>query len=234
MKIQPNPANKREYLREDTYGVWHEIFEWDVYRITEEEMKDRVVVEIGGHYGYAALRFIDLGAKKVLSFEPNPVNFVKFIQNTKDYPQIQGIGVACGTTTGDIISITNDGCRSTCSLIAPPVGGDVFRVPTISVQDILGLCDPEDKLVLKMDAEGIEHILFKAYPAEIWRRFETIGIEVHGETYFGKGNTFDGIINLIKSYGFEMAFMGVGTFTDEKGVTTKNEDLAVCKFKRIG
>lgn len=59
-------------------NVFHDVHVRDEYRLNELDLKDKVCLDIGGHIGSFAYACIQRGAKKVVSFEPDPDNFCLF------------------------------------------------------------------------------------------------------------------------------------------------------------
>lgn len=56
----------------DDADMWSEVWVADDYKLVEDDVKDKIVLDVGGHVGAFAARCIDLGARLVVSVEPNP------------------------------------------------------------------------------------------------------------------------------------------------------------------
>ena len=219
--------NKREYLIAQSEGIWREHFDWNVYRISEADIAGKTVIDLGGHFGFFALKAHDLGARQVLSVEANPMNYMQYLRNTVAIPSIKAINAAVSHKTGDYVTISLQLADSRCSLVGEVTG---TQVVTVDIRDVTSIFNVNDPLVLKMDIEGAEHAIFENVPLTFFRRFELILIELHGETISGAGRTMDKIEKQIASVGFGMAWKG--SFLN--GKDSYNQEVAVYKFVRIG
>ena len=206
-----------DHLKGQDDGVWYEIFEQNPYGVMADEIVGKIVIDIGGHFGFFSILANNMGAKMIIAAEANPINFVKYVQNTRDYYNIKAINAACTANTGDLITINNDGGHSA-------VGKGDTSVSTVAFTDVLSWIPPGDEAILKMDIEGAEYPIFEGTYPQVFRRFNHIYAELHGHQ---ARNLADYIVN---TCGFKIT--RVFTFYDhETGIPI---DDAVFKFERVG
>ena len=216
---------KREYLREQDYHIFQEMFEWNVYQVFEEDIKGKCVLDVGGHFGMFSLLAHDLGAKQIIAIEANPVNFVNYVKNTKEINNVKVINAACTNITGDILTISIDGVRS-------QINKGNTNVSTVSLTDALEWFPNNEDIVLKMDIEGAEHLVLPGTsPTLLKDRVSTIVIEIHSEEISGEGNTIEKLKNYIVSIGYDIAWVG-GFYTNTETGKDPNMLIAIYKFIR--
>lgn len=159
-------------------GIYNEIVNQNEYKITSEDVLNKVVVDIGANVGVFTALVASLGASKVISVEPVPDNLIHLRDTVKRYSKVSDIQLiekCIFWNSGKFVNISNDGERS-----SQIPSGEVLA-ETISFTDIVkGITDTES--VLKVDCEGCEYSLFYGTPVEIIRKFKTIYIELHGST----------------------------------------------------
>lgn len=62
-------------------AIVEEIFTENVYQVGEDDIKDKIVLDLGANIGAFSLYAAALGAKKVYAFEPNPNNYAVLLNN---------------------------------------------------------------------------------------------------------------------------------------------------------
>lgn len=65
--------------------IYDKVYTYNEYKIVEEIVKDKVVVDIGSHCGYFSRLCLDMGARKVYAFELDKENYNISKENNKDY-----------------------------------------------------------------------------------------------------------------------------------------------------
>ena len=216
----------KEALKSQCPFVYNEMFEWNVYQLSTEELKGKTILDIGGHYGFFAMRCVELGAQQLVCLEPNLNNYINLLRNTRDISNIKAINLAVSPETGKTVCISD---ASELSRV-----GDVgFNIRTISLKDLLLILPDSDNLQLKIDVEGFEHEIFKKTDISLRNHFETIYVEIHDESLAGEGNTIESLEKHIASQGYFVAWKG-GFFTEMANqYRESNTHVAVYKFKRI-
>jgi len=217
---------KYPHLKLQDEFVYSEIFDWNVYNVTPEEITSKNILDIGGHFGMFDLYCNDLNAKQIITVEANPNNFVKLLQNTKDIACYKAINAAVTNNTGDFITIEDKGCQSR-------INQGNITISTISLTDIISWFPVNEDIVLKMDIEGAEYDIFLKSPSFIFQRFKTIYIEIHDESVAGPGKHIDLLHQYIQNLGFIVKWQGSFFAKDPNGNTTNHTNIAVYKYERI-
>jgi FkbM family methyltransferase len=220
----------RSYFKAQDEFVFHEIFEWDVYHVAKDDLKDQIILDVGGQYGLFSTYAHDHGAKSVLAVEANPRNYLKFVRNTQQFPNVKGINVAVGAKTGGVINIDDNGGGS-------KTGQGDTSVAVMSLTDIVSMLPANEDIILKMDIEGAEYEALYNTSSEVLRRFKIIFIELHGPKHIGGGgganNSVDAMVQYIMKHGFSKNWQGIyyTDYPDERGRVVV-EDVYTFKFIR--
>ena len=218
-------TTNREYLREQDSYIFAEMFEWNVYQVFKEDIENKNVLDIGGHIGMFSIQAHDLGAKQIIGVEANPVNFTKYVKNTKEIKNIKAINAACTNKTGDLLTISIDGVYS-------QINKGNTTVSTVALADALNWFPDNEDVVVKMDVEGAEHLIIPYTDPEIIRnRVSTLTIEIHDEVVSGTGKTIKGLRNYITNIGFTQTWEGY-LYTNTSSGKKVNEAVTMYKFVR--
>lgn len=215
----------RSNLKQQDPFVYEEIFNWNVYELKNFEVKDQNVLDIGCHYGFFTLFAHDLGAKRIIAVDADPINFSQFLKNTREIGNLKAVNAAVTEKTGNTVTIDSQGCRTIINTGTVTVG-------TISLQDVVAWFPEHEKIVLKMDIEGAEYGVIRNTPPEVFNRFSIITMEIHSDKISGPGNHIDDLINYIVSLGFKVVWRGT-FFTDTDKGRIVNEDIATVKFQHL-
>lgn len=162
---------------------FHEIFVAQWYRPLKPLRSGAKIVDIGAHYGMFslwALRNLPVG--QIDAYEPNKASYRVLSANidgaNKRGVQLRtheaAVALAEGTASLFVPSDSDTSMGATiCALHRPPQV-NVFEVPTVSIESIIGdRCD-----FLKIDAEGIEYETL-AHPIVNPSRVGEIVAEIH-------------------------------------------------------
>jgi FkbM family methyltransferase len=212
-----------EHLKNVNPYVYDEIFNWNVYQVTPEEINNANILDVGGHYGFFSCLCGSFNAKQIIAVEANPHNYYNFIKNTKDIPNVKAINAAVYKEDEKIITINNASEQSMLNK------GDI-NVATITLQRLVELFGNED-VFLKMDIEGAEYDTLYNTPAEVLRRFNTIAIEMH--EFADSTHKFTDLDSFIIQKGFNRVWRGVFYTNYTDGTTVENSLIAVYKYVRI-
>jgi len=200
-----NPFNLLESLKAQDSHVYKEIFEENVYCVAPQELQDKGLLDIGGHYGMFTIYGVIAGTKQTITVEANQSNLIKCLNNTKD-TNVKVINAAVSSQKDTILNINNEGGCSTLST------GEQL-VATITLETLIKQFDSNLPLVLKMDIEGAEYdILYNTDPENI-KRFSLILMEAHNHNPTERGNEAEKLKEYILSLGFNIGFLGI-YFTD--------------------
>ena len=168
------PQDIAESLKKQSPNLFSELVEQNEYRLVEGDVKGRNILDVGANIGYFSIIAAHLGARMVLSFEPNRESFDKLVLNTKRFENIHPLRFALDS--GVVSGCETVGSGTVCET-RPSLSG---TTPIISLLQAVALFPSSDSnMVLKMDVEGAEfNILYYAGGA-VLRRFSTVFIEVH-------------------------------------------------------
>ena len=81
-------------LKNQDEFVYIEIFEINRYGVKEEEIRNKIVIDIGGYLGFFSILCNQYSAKKILCFEPNPKSFEILKENTAKLNNIEIFNLA--------------------------------------------------------------------------------------------------------------------------------------------
>lgn len=178
----------------ETVSVYKEIFEEDVYNLSAEEIKNKGILDLGGHFGLFALYCDQRKANCIISVEPNFNNLSVYLKNTKNIKS----KVVCAVVSAQKDTITTIGNKGSTSY----VGNGNQLVSTISLSTLIKLFDPALELILKIDVEGSEYeILYNTDP-ELIKKFKIIVMEAHNCNPLTLGNEAELLKNYIISLGY--------------------------------
>jgi FkbM family methyltransferase len=174
--VAPQYTLDHGFLKQYEPFVYEEIFELNVYQVTPEDIKNKVVVDIGANLGYFALRCAEWGARRIVAVEAQPTVYNEgLIPITKNYGTIEPKFYAVYDTDGLMVNVDNNHVGS-------KVSNELGDTPTITLKTLL---DKEgiygDNLVLKIDCEGSEFNILLTCDTYTLHRFSKIFIEIHGE-----------------------------------------------------
>jgi FkbM family methyltransferase len=209
------------YLKSQDEFVYTEIFEWNVYQIKPEEIANTNILDIGGHYGMFDIYCNEYKPSSIVTVEANPNNFIKLLQNTKHIKNLKAINAAVTVSTGQHVTISDEGCQS-------ELNKGELKVTTVSLLDLVSCFDPKEDIILKMDIEGAEYDIFLNTPSNIFKRFKYMYIELHNIN-------FEKNINMLNNYILNLGFTGLWEghfFVNINGDNVLNEKIKVFKYKR--
>ncbi len=141
------------------------------------DLKDKIIVDIGGNIGDTALQFAKQGAE-VYSFEPVPPIYDIALKNIDLNPDLKDkihfYNYAISDKKGKI-DIAYEGEGNSAGSSTYSKKGKVYKVNTITIKDILSnLCPHVD--LLQMDCEGSEYDII---PNSDLSMFKELIIEYH-------------------------------------------------------
>ena len=169
--------------------------------------QDRIVIDVGAHKGYFAAYALMSGAKAVLSYEPEIVNFgclARFAESAKLHAQtIQISQAAVSDRDGEVALYLSPESWAHSILQGPGLSPEnSVRVRSYSLASILRKAEKEflgQELILKIDAEGVEGPLLINTPAECFAAVKEVVFEYH----VFSGCDMRIILDRLQSLGFE-------------------------------
>lgn len=164
------------HIRENTYDA--QIIKEIAPTYGWMNVKNKVVLDIGGCFGASAVFFAEQGAAKVISIEPEPANFKLLSKNIKGL-NVLPVNAACveDKNLNEIKLYLNSGInKGIHSTVVKRGRGDGITVKTVQFSELLKQYKPS---VIKLDVEGAEYfILTKPLPKCV----KEVTVEIH----FGK------------------------------------------------
>lgn len=170
-----------------------------------------VVVDCGGNIGIFTSFAIDMGASRVLSFEPFPNNFEL---NKKNNPNAEIFNLAVSNKTNDTIELlythTGNGGHTIIESEFDHDPGhyqhkNIF-VKTITLNDIISQNFIDHIDFLKVDTEGAELMIFEGLSDENLSKIRCIALEYHH-------NIFNYDENIYSDFQSRFNRLGFNTFT---------------------
>ena len=147
-----------------------------------ENLKDKVVIDIGAHVGLYSL-LASLYARKVISIEPHPVNYRlleinKIINNAQNIHPINTAIV--GTKIRQIVRLC-ESIHSGGASIMMERSSTCYDVSAQTLNEIVEnyIDDLDSDVLLKMDVEGAEFDIFRSLDIGLLRRIKFIVMELH-------------------------------------------------------
>jgi FkbM family methyltransferase len=177
-----NPESHTDYL------TINEIFRTDIYKMDKLVGEGEVWLDIGANIGAFTMKCLDLGVKRVHSYEPNKRNFDKLTENfvNDDRVVLNHTAVSDYDGTANLYLEKNGDWRHT---IRKPIKGR--ETESVSVCDAIRLpaCDG-----IKMDCEGSEIPITKRldkFPAKLVMEYDG--------SYNNKKVDYDAFIDFLKT-----------------------------------
>jgi FkbM family methyltransferase len=219
------------HLKSQDEFIYTEIFIHNLYKANREDIKDKIVFDLGANLGFFTLLCREYGAKKIIAVEAQPRIFEKLTKNVVGMDNITILNKAITNKSNEMVTISYENGKST---LYDPNNATQDLVETQTLTDLLSTIQTEDDMVLKMDIEGAEYDALLDIDTRLLRKFKTLYIEIHTALHpTHKG--FDLINNHIISLGFELVNKEplLIFWDDEKGERqTALSDQWVCKYIR--
>jgi FkbM family methyltransferase len=168
--------------RESFASDWRVFFEVFVSRIYDVMRFERAsVIDLGGHKGYFAVFALSRGASRVVSYEPEPMNFRRLAAAAETAPawsvHQEAIAGEAGTRK---LSIRESWSHTLLDGDGDP-GGSGVSVRATSLGKVLAAVHGGARKVVKLDIEGAECEALASVPRELLARVDELVVEAHPE-----------------------------------------------------
>lgn len=171
-----------KFLNEQDPAMYREVIEANQYHLTQEKVKDRLVIDIGANIGAFSLYAAALGAKQVVSVEPISASYNTFLRN------IHRMGLKNVTTHKRIIAEkgneflpvslnSNAGANSMYN-----VSDNYEVVETATFSQLMSQIAGHD-ILLKLDCEGGEYDVIMNADEKDMVRINEIMLEIHTDLH---------------------------------------------------
>lgn len=211
------PLSQEKYaaVKELNHSLYDEVFVQGGYMMYAEDVQDKVFVDVGSNIGVTVIKALSLGAKKVLSFEPNMVNYEILEKLTSDYGNVTNYNHAVYNSASSV-RVTNEGMLS--NMFHTTESDQI--APAMPLSSIVAMLQPNEQAVLKLDCEGAEFDIIYNSPPQTVKRFSTIFFEVHNDLVPQYLNGDVELMKYLTSLGFEcerLPFSSGVWYPDESG-----------------
>jgi FkbM family methyltransferase len=181
--------------------AYDEVITRNLYRIREEDLENKDVLDLGANNGCFTLLAKYYKAKKIIAVESNIATFEVLSKNTKDL-DIVLINKAASSKSGERVTLGRQSDYSTIDGRCYVVPNSVGEIETISLNDLVKMFD--GNIVLKIDVEGSEFDIIEGASIETLKRCSTILMEIHQDmgAVLGKTNIIEGLKTHLKNIGF--------------------------------
>jgi FkbM family methyltransferase len=167
----------------ESVELYNEIVVNNGYRITSSHVRDCTVIDIGANQGMFSIVAAELGAAKVLAFEPVRSTFDRLQQNIARSNLVSKISAykqaVTGRKTGPVSMALQDKSGHN-SLYTK--GAQSELVETISFAELIDGIEDDD-IFLKMDCEGAEYDIVFDTQSSVFDRIKHIALEIHGDLH---------------------------------------------------
>ena len=180
----------------DDLHVVNEVITENCYKLTPEQVKDKVVVDIGANIGSFSLLAWKWRAKQVIAFEPEPHNFdilkMNIVLNNADIEiHNKAVGIKGWT------KIDNSSGHS-------QTGRDIgVDVEVVSLNDL----DIDKIDLLKCDAEGGEYEIIETINNETLNKIQRIVGEFHSWRWEKDPKRHKNLVKRLEQF-FELSYYG--------------------------
>jgi FkbM family methyltransferase len=150
------------------------------------DYRDAVVIDIGAHKGAFGAYALERGARTVISYEPEEMNYgyleacAQAVPGSAWRTQRAAVGATSGTAELHVMSASWGHALTPSADSDDEVG--VQPVPVVPMADALaeasGLAGT-DRVVVKVNAEGAECDIVLGTPAASWKQADVVLMEVH-------------------------------------------------------
>ena len=218
------------------------------YKIDKEEIKGRIVVDIGANIGFFIAVCLRYSPKHVYAAEPVPTTFSKLQQLFKNENRVSLFNNAVLDVPDKVVYLNSEDTGAHIIDAETP-----NKATSITLEQMIQGVNDEN-MILKMDCEGSEYTILLNAKIETIRRFEFIHIEIHEfghELFADIANPFDNpidsglaakwpkidhLIHYIYDCGYDLVealgYVGWNILPDGTQANHAEMPLRVCKFKR--
>ena len=172
------------WLKEQDELIYSEVITENQYRINEQNMTDRNVIDIGANVGMFSLLAASLGAEKVIGVEANSNSHRKFLDNIKHsgFKTILTMRKIVTSTGGSMGKLNIDPVNPGRASLYTSFDHTEINIPTIILADILVKFKGND-IFLKLDCEGSEFDILLNATQKDMDRISEIAIEIHEDLH---------------------------------------------------
>ena len=189
-------------------ATYHEIYNREDYIQNDCRIEPGdVVVDCGGNIGIFTSFAFDMGASRVLSFEPFIDNYKL---NKKNNPSAEVFNLAVSNKSNELIELfsADDNCGGHTIMKSlfekNPINyqSNNFHVKTITLDDIISQNFIDHIDFLKIDTEGAELMILEGLSDENLNKIRCISMEYHNAVFNYDENIYDNLQKRFNKLGF--------------------------------
>ena len=209
--------------------LYTEIFDWDCYGLTEKDLRDAHVVDIGANTGMFVLYAQRFDPAAIYGYEPVNENF-DFLTRQAFKPFVQLHKAAVVSTDNKNKPMFVHGTDVTAMVTDSPLNAAQEVRNKVTLSEIVQAI-PSNNIVVKMDCEGGEYDILLNLDKEVLKKIQVITAEVHPPSITGLSSTFtyERIVEFLCVSGYSLDW--VVTFFGEKSSSMTENKVLV--FRRI-
>jgi FkbM family methyltransferase len=189
-----------------------------IWSILARQSPSKIIIDVGAHTGIYSLAAISQGAKLTISIEPHFANFSRLTLNLRanSYPTRNAMMLAAGDSKGwaTFVLPTNIDYLSTGGKISDNATGLKFPVMTMPLDGLVDITRHGEVSMLKIDVEGLEHLVLRGAREIIANSKPYIFIECVDR------EASSGAEDILNAYGYEYYLI-----EDDRGVIRRVEKL---------
>jgi FkbM family methyltransferase len=167
-------------FKEKNEDVFNEVIRDNCYLLSLDQVLGKVVYDIGANRGMFSAFCAELGARKVLAFEPVVSTFSMLKENVGDYLNVLTFHNAVSDVSDQEVKIfMKEGCDDGRNNLYEET--DLFDiVKTVTLDDMVKQ-HPPDGGILKLDCEGAEYEILLHSSNETLSQINTVCLELHAD-----------------------------------------------------
>lgn len=184
--LHTDVAAKYQWLKEgapDAWSLFDEVIAKNTYKLTQEQVHNTAVIDIGANQGMFSILAASLGAPEVLACEPVSAicELLRHNVNKTGLDKVvQVVQAAVGGKPSGPMTIGVHDDSGYNSLYKPGNFGEMVNTTTLA--ELISKVSHKH-VYLKMDCEGAEYdILFDSEPG-VFDRVSRIAVEIHGDIH---------------------------------------------------
>jgi FkbM family methyltransferase len=189
----------RSRINTSDHGIFEQVFIEGNYKHVLNQNDFDLIIDAGANVGFSSAYFaINYPMANIIALEPEQSNYNHAKQNCSSFHNVHVIQGALWDTSS-MISMSNEPYRggSHCARVVSSSTGSI-RAYTIG--ELLDRAPAATRVLIKMDIEGAESIIFRSDDDTWIDRTTTLAIELHPDGMFGDPTEI--VHQKMTSYGF--------------------------------
>ena len=223
-----------ELLKSSDYQLYETVILNNEYSVFLDDIKDRIVLDIGANIGMFTGLALKLGARKVIAVEPIAETYKKLEELYRYDIRVKTQNKCLWYEDGIVFNFDTDTSESRMIVDGKFSATSITLLSLFKKYDLLYNRD----LILKMEIEGAEHDILHNTSPDIIRKFEYIFIEIHEQPKLVDVTKYS--IDKLKEYLYSIGYEIKETnpyywkeYSNHQLLKMTKMPMEVSKFKRI-